>query len=247
MTDYYNADLAFIHDAGYGDFARETAPGLLDILDRSGITEGLVVDLGCGSGLWAEQLATRGYNVIGIDISNAMIRLARRRVPKAVFRVASLFDAEIPPCDAVTSLGECISYLFDPNAAGRRSDPIFNLFCRVYAALAPGGVFIFDIMEPGEMGRETSTRSFSEGKDWLVTIEKSEDRKRGILTRRITTFRRVGRCYRRTDESHEVGLHTAKEVAEMLRKAGFTARIVRSYGNYPLRKARAGFIARKPR
>jgi len=46
----YDEDLAYVHDVGFGDFARSVAPGVLEILRRSGITGGLVVDLGCGSG-----------------------------------------------------------------------------------------------------------------------------------------------------------------------------------------------------
>jgi len=75
----YGADLAYIHDAGFGDFARKSAPGLLAILRQAGIRGGLVVDLGCGSGIWAAELTRRGYDVLGIDISRAMIRLARAR------------------------------------------------------------------------------------------------------------------------------------------------------------------------
>ena len=158
MTDYYQEDLAFIHDVGYSEFARRVAPGILDIFARHQIRDGLVVDLGCGSGLWAEQLIKHGYEVLGIDISEAMIQLARRRAPQAEFRVASLFQAEIPPCRAVTSLGECISYLFD---TGNDRRALRQLFRRIYTQLAPGGVFIFDVMEAGELGRATSARSFA--------------------------------------------------------------------------------------
>jgi SAM-dependent methyltransferase len=48
-------------------------PGILEILDRNGIHDGLIVDLGCGSGLWARGLVDAGYRVLGIDISEAMI------------------------------------------------------------------------------------------------------------------------------------------------------------------------------
>src|SRR6185369_69099 len=210
MVDYYQEDLAFIHDVGYGEFARKAAPGILGIFARAGIREGLVVDLGCGSGLWAEQLVERGYGVLGIDISEAMIRLARRRVPRAEFQVASLFQADIPPCRAVTSLGECISYLFDTTNDNRK---LKQLFGRVYKALAPGGVFVFDVMEPGALGRETAAKTFSEGDGWMTLVEKREDRGRRTLTRRITTFREVGGLYRRADELHRVRLYDASAVA----------------------------------
>ena len=74
----YSEDLAYIHDAGYGDFARGAAPALLGALRAHGITTGRVVDLGCGSGIWAALLLDAGYEVLGIDISPAMIRLAKK-------------------------------------------------------------------------------------------------------------------------------------------------------------------------
>ncbi|HYV03249.1 MAG TPA: class I SAM-dependent methyltransferase, partial [Blastocatellia bacterium] len=69
----YKADLAYIHDVGFGDFAKNSAPGLLEILRQNGIETGLVVDLGCGSGIWARELSKIGYSVFGVDISPAMI------------------------------------------------------------------------------------------------------------------------------------------------------------------------------
>ena len=69
----YKADLAYIHDVGFGDFARNSAPALLEMLRSNGVSKGLVVDLGCGSGLWARELSDAGYGVLGVDISPAMI------------------------------------------------------------------------------------------------------------------------------------------------------------------------------
>ena len=243
MADYYRDDLAFIHDVGYGEFALKAAPNLLGILARCGINDGLVVDLGCGSGLWAEQLIKHGYEVLGIDISEAMIQLARQRAPQAEFRVASLFQADLPPCRAVTSLGECISYLFDTTNDNRK---LKQLFRRVYRALAAGGVFVFDVMEQGAHKRAAVVRGFTEGDGWMTVVEREEDRERRTLTRRITTFRKVGNLYRRADETHRVRLYDASTVAAELRRAGFRVRITRRYGDYALMKARVAFIARKP-
>ena len=241
MKGWYGEDLAYIHDAGFGDFARGSAPGILEILDRNGIREGLVVDLGCGSGLWARELAKAGYRVLGVDISEAMIEIARNRVPEAEFRVASLFEAEIPRCNAVTALGEVLNYLFDPNHDDRT---LTQLFRRVYDALAPSGVFVFDIAEPGQAAWETTTRGFTEGENWVVLVEKEEDR--GTLTRRIATFRKVGEHYRRSDEVHRQRLYEAQDIAAELRRVGFQVRTRRGYGRYTLPRARAAFVARKP-
>ncbi len=243
MTEWYKQDLAFIHDVGFRDYALKSAPGILEMLARNQIRDGLVVDLGCGSGLWAEKLAQQGYRVLGIDISEAMIEIARSRVPEAEFRVASLFDAELPSCQAVTSISECLNYLFDPEN-NRRT--LAALFRRVYRALVPGGVFIFDIAEPGQITPERPARWFTEGEGWMVLVDKNEDQRKMLFTRKIITFRKIGEEYRRDDEIHQQRLYRAADLATELRRIGFRVQVRRSYGDYELPPAHAALIARKP-
>jgi SAM-dependent methyltransferase len=242
MKEWYKEDLAFIHDVGFSDYALKSAPGILEILARNQIREGLVVDLGCGSGLWAQELAKAHYHVLGVDISESMIAIARTRVPDAEFRVESLFKVDIPPCNAVTSIGECLNYLFDPDSDFQT---LLQLFHRIYSSLTPGGVFIFDIAEPGQVAQGTTTKGFKEGDDWVVLFEKEENREQGTLTRRIITFRKVGEHYRRDDEVHRQRLYEATDLAEELRRMGFQVEIMRSYGQYSLPPAHAAIIARK--
>ncbi len=242
MTDWYREDLAYIHDAGHADFALRSAPGILKVLWENGIPEGLVVDLGCGSGLWARELLRAGYRVLGIDISEAMVEISRRKAPGAEFRVGSLFEAEIPPCDAVTAVSEVLNYLFDPENEERGLECVFG---RVYEALRRGGVFVFDVLGPGQVP-EGASKSFSEGPDWAVLSEKVEDREHRTMTRRIVSFRKVGEHYRRDGEVHRVRLYAPKEVEDKLGRAGFEVGTMRAYGRYPLTENHAAFVARKP-
>jgi SAM-dependent methyltransferase len=237
----YSEDLAYIHDAGYGDFARGAAPALLAALDAHGITSGLVVDLGCGSGIWAGRLLEAGYDVLGIDISPAMVRLARRKAPAAKFRIGSLLTAEIPPCAAVTSLGEAINYTFDPRHTRRTLAAFFR---RVFAALDPGGTFIFDVAGPGQL--PSRRRVWSLGTDWAVLIEAAENKGKRTLTRTMTIFRKKGKLYRRTEEVHVVRLYAPRELADELRRIGFRVRIARNYGAMPLRESATAIFATKP-
>ena len=243
MNEYYREDLAFIHDAGFSEWALRSAPGLLQILKRNGIRDGLIVDLGCGSGVWAYALTEAGFSVCGIDLSESMVDIARKRAPAAKFRVGSIFSTRIPHCQAVTSISECLNYLFDSAHDGR----IPRLFERIYNALAPGGVFVFDIAERGQLKRGNQTKGFTEGDGWMVLVEKEEDSRRGVLTRRITSFRKVGTDYRRSDEVHRQQLFKSSDIAKELRRAGFKVTIRRGYGEYRLPPAHAVLIARKPR
>jgi SAM-dependent methyltransferase len=239
--DAYNRDLAYVHDVGFGSFAERSAPGVLDILRRSGVSSGLVVDLGCGSGLWARRLVDAGYEVLGIDLSPDMIALARQRVPKGTFRNASFLDAEFPPCAAITSLGECFNYLFDERN-GRSS--LRRLFRQAYRALRSGGVLIFDVAEPGRT--RGFGRRFWSGPDWACLTDFSQDLRRNRLTRQITTFRKVGRHYRRAEETHAQQLYKGAQLAGDLREIGFRVRTVRGYGEHRFLRRHVGLIARKP-
>jgi SAM-dependent methyltransferase len=237
----YKRDLAYVHDVGFGSFAERSAQGVLSILRRGGISSGLVIDLGCGSGLWARQLVNAGFRVLGIDSSPDMIAIARRRVPEGTFRTASFLDGGFPPCAAMTSLGECFNYLFD-DRNGRSS--LGRLFRQAYGALRPGGLLIFDVAEPGRAcGWD---RRFWQGDDWACLTEYDQDPRRRLLTRRIITFRRVGSQYRRAEETHVQRLYRGLELAGDLRAVGFRVRTVRGYGELRFAKAQVGFIARRP-
>src|SRR5918999_5299473 len=207
---WYGEDLAYIHDVGHAEFALGTAPSILEILDRNGIHDGLVVDLGCGSGLWARELVDAGYRVLGIDISEAMIELSRNRVPEAEFRLGSLFEVEIPPCKAVTAVSEVLNYLFD---AENEELGLGRLFRRVHDVLVPGGVFVFDVLGPGQVPPGATTKGFSVGEDWAVLSELEEDAERRTMERRIVSFRKAGECYRRDEEGHRARLYDSAEVS----------------------------------
>ena len=219
------------------------APGILEILDQNGIRDGLVVDLGCGSGLWARELVDSGYRVFGIDISEAMIDLSRKKAPEAEFRVGSLFEVEIPSCQAVTAVSEVLNYLFD---AENEDLGLARLFRRVHDALVPGGVFVFDVLGPGQVPPGDKARGFGVGEDWAVLSEREEDVERGTMERRIVSFRRVGEHYRRDDEVHRVRLYDPSGLSAELEQVGFRVQTMRSYGDLPLAEGHAAFAARKP-
>jgi len=237
----YRADLAHIHDAGFGSFAVAAAQELLAMLRAQGLRAGLVVDLGCGSGILAEAVTKAGYDLLGFDISADMIELARRRAPRATFRHASTLDAAIPPCIAVTSIGEVFNYLFDPRRSLAR---LAKLFAGVHRALRPGGFFLFDAALVGRVPKG-KRRSYAEMDGWACLYEAEEDPRAKLLTRRITTFRRQGEAYRRDVEVHKLRLFERRELLDPLRRLGFRVRTLRRYADVKFPAGYLGFVARK--
>jgi SAM-dependent methyltransferase len=241
-TEVYESDLAYIHDQGFGGFARGSAPGLLNLLRQAGFGQGRIVDLGCGSGIWARELVDAGFDVTGVDLSPAMIELARRRVPEAELHVGSFLSFRLPACRAVTALGEVFNYLVD---ADNSFDSLAQLWARIFVeGLSPGGSLIFDVAVPGRCrGR---TQAFAEGDDWACLVEYRHEESKQQLTRRIVSFRKMGDLYHRHEETHRQQLYEETMVVQVLQQIGFRVRTVSSYGDYPLAEGVVGFVATKP-
>jgi SAM-dependent methyltransferase len=231
----YSADLAYVHDAAFGDVARRAAPQILGLLRDRGIRCGHIVEVGCGSGIAAACFVARGYTVTGTDVSPAMIRLARANAPDARFRVVPIERLRPPPCDAVVAVGEIVSYV----AGGL---PVLQrFFRRVHDALRPGGVFVFDFIESAA-GRTFAAKSFG-GADWALAARATFDDTRSLLTRRIVVVRTIGRRVRHATEIHQVRVYRRSDMRRALEKAGFSVGISRSYGGYKLMRGDAAVVA----
>jgi SAM-dependent methyltransferase len=242
MSHPYREDLSWIHDLGFGDLARNAAELLLRKLAEDGVTEGLVVDLGCGSGLLAEAVCNSGYDVLGIDISPAMIDMASRRVPEASFRCEPLLSAELPHCAAVVAVGECFNYRFDERNS---REQLRGLFGRIHEALVPNGILLFDAAGPGRVPAEGAVKTHVDGGDWALLMHAEEDPVAGRVTRCIASFRRVGDFFRRDDECHELDLWSPEALEADLCQAGFSVQLLDDYAGHSLPPGLKGFLARR--
>lgn len=242
MSHAYREDLAWIHDLGFGDLARNAADVLLRDLAAHGVAEGLVVDLGCGTGIFAEAVCNAGYEVLGIDLSPSMIDIASRRVPEARFRCEPLLSAELPACVAVAAVGECFNYRFDERNSRAQ---LRALFARIHDALEPGGIFLFDAAGPGRVPGGGPVKTHVDGGEWALLMNAVEDQGTGRVTRCITSFRRVGDYYRRDDECHELDLFAPDALAADLEHAGFEVSTLGAYAGQALPPGLTGFLARR--
>jgi SAM-dependent methyltransferase len=224
---FYAEDLARIHDEGFGEFARAGATTLLERI----APPGLVVELGCGTGISSELIAATGFDLVGVDASAAMLERARRRVPTGSFVQDSVWDADIPPCRAVTAFGEVLNY------ANAGSGELDALFTRVHEALEPGGLFVFDVATPGRGGRTTRT----EGAGWAIDADTTEDADRRTLIRHMT-FTIDGR---RAEETHVLRLHDRDDVRKRLEGLGFGIETLDRYGDFAFWPGYVAFAATK--
>ena len=241
MDNFYQEDLAFIHHYGFGDFARGAGEEILKIFESHHIHTGLIVDLGCGSGIWAARLLEAGFTVQGVDISPAMLSLARVNAPGAQLRQSSVYDFQLPPCQAITALGEVLGYGVDGLPDYQQLERFFQ---QAADSLSSGGLLIFDVIVSAAGGNMTSV-SGKKGPDWAVVAESREFPGQHKLVRDITLFREVNGYYRRTDEVHPVRLFDPDSLVELLQGSGFTVTVSDRYGQFPLANRRRSFVAEK--
>jgi SAM-dependent methyltransferase len=236
----YGQDLAYIHAAAFGGLASGAAPEILRRLKSAAIPVRRVIDVGCGAGPLTAALIQAGYEVTGIDSSAELLSIARTVAPNAHFVNASIYDTDIPVCEALVAVGEPLTY----HAEGADSDNLLQkLFQRMSDILPPGGMLIFDVIGLGEPS--LAGRSWSCGEDWAVLVETKEDQVSRTLVRNIETFRRVDHLYRRGREVHSVRLFDVGTLSGQLAGCGFATVLAHGYGTQSLApRRRALFCTR---
>lgn len=240
MLEIYRDDLAHIHNAGFGAFAKAAADYLSKFFRTPPNSIGRIVDVGCGSGISSRVFADAGFSVIGIDSSPAMIQLARIAAPRAEFVQASAYEVALPRCDAVVALGEVLNYHDDPDQA---FVAIRNFVRSAHAALRTGGLFVFDVIVSGTPSLDSKT--WAAGEDWAILVNTTEDAGRRLLARDIEIFRAKAECYRRTREHHVVRVLDRDEVTNVLTEFGFDFDVAEAYGATRLLPRRIAVTARR--
>jgi len=234
---YYREDLALVHHLGFGFHADACAPGILALLEP--VRGGIILELGCGSGLLTRYLVEAGHRVVATDASQAMLALARQTAPGAQVRQLVLPDDSLPECDAVVSIGHVLSYLADESAVERALGTTAD-------AIRPGGVLALDLcdLRYGELRRDEPNSSRIDD-DWAIVTQFSLPRP-NLFVREIAAFlRNEDGTWRRDDERHENVLVDTSAVPALLAEHGVQARVSKSFGDEELPDGLVAIVGRK--
>jgi SAM-dependent methyltransferase len=238
---YYRNDLAAVHHRGFGFHAELCAPGMLNLLKPVLARQGLVVELGCGSGLLTRYLVEAGHRVVATDASPAMLELARRHMPgvEAIEQV-TLPDDPIPDADAVVSVGHVLSYLDDEAA-------IDAALAAVAQALRPGGVLAIDLcdLEWGRERRGSPPRGWVSD-DWALVTEFSVPAPDRFVRQMAIFTRNQDGSWRRDDERHDNTLVDTAKVPALLASHGIAAEVRRSFGGETLPVGLHAIVGHRP-
>lgn len=239
---YYRADLALVHDRGFAFHAARCAPGILALLAPVRERAGTVLELGCGSGLLTKHLVDAGHRVLATDASDAMLDLARERVPDAAeVRRLVLPDDPLPEVDAVVGVGHVLNYLPDAESVRRG-------LVAAASALRPGGVLALDLCDLrwNEAHRDAPPLARVTD-DWAIVTEFSVPAPDAFV-RRITVFvRQDDDSWRRDDERHDNVLVDTAGVPALLAEHGVDAVLGTAFGAERLPDGLVTVVGARPR
>ncbi len=222
---YYRRDLALVHHLGFAHHAERCAPGILEILRPVRERGGLVVELGCGSGLLTRYLVDAGHRVVATDASPAMLEIAAAHVPDAdEIRRLTLPDDPIPPADAIVSIGHALNYLPDEGAIDRA-------LASIAGAVRPGGVVAFDLCDLDYAEAVSGEPVFAKvDDDWAIVTRRSSPQPARFV-RTMTIFTRAADgAWHRDDEVHVNVLLDTARAASLLVDAGLDVRLGDAFG-----------------
>jgi SAM-dependent methyltransferase len=239
--DVYRRDLALVYHRGFAAHALASAPGMLTLLEPVLARSGLVVEIGCGSGLLTRELVNAGHRVIATDASPAMLELASEYAPGAVgFQRLTLPDDPLPRADAVVSVGHVITYLPDDRAVDRA-------LVAIARALRPGGILAIDLVDAQyAQARRKAAHLGRAGDDWACIDEFSSPAPNRFV-RQLTTFLPNGDgSWRRDTEHHQHLLIAAEHLPDVLAAEGVHARVEEAFGSEPLPPGLRVLIGQRP-
>ncbi len=138
------------------------------LLGEHGIEEGIVLDLGCGTGTMTELLAERGYDMIGVDNSEDMLEIAREKQLQSgseiLYLQQDMREFELyGTVRAVVSVCDSINYITE-------EDELLQVFCLVNNYLDPEGIFIFDFNTEYKYRELLGDQTFAESRDECIFI-----------------------------------------------------------------------------
>ena len=220
---------------------------ILSLFERFNAKPKVLLDLACGTGEFSNRMAKKGISVIGVDISEEMLSIARQKSDEqgnnilyvcqdaACLELYSKVDGAICCLD---SLNHIIDY-----------DKFCKAISRVACYLRDNGLFIFDLNTVYKHREVLGDNTFVMDEEGVYCVWQNffnpEDNTVDIC---LDFFEAQGENYKRSSEDITERAYTESEISEALQKAGFE--ILAVYGDMTYEKPqenceRAVYVARK--
>ena len=226
MIIMYN-EFAYLYDKLINDVDYKSwADYYFKIFQRYGLKPKLGLDLGCGTGNMTVELAKRGIEMTGVDLSEDMLMVAREKSEGLDILYLNQDMAEFElygTVDFVISSLDCINYVTDKRE-------LLRVFKLVNNYLDPGGLFIFDINTAYKLENVIGNNTFVlEDDNVFCTWQNEYDKKRKICDFYLTFFYKEGSEYTRFDEQHSERAYEIDEIKTLIENSGM--KLLRVYNS----------------
>jgi len=209
---------AWIYNQYWGlEYCQSNLPPFEKLLQKYDISsQGNILDLCCGTGHMAQHLIEQGYQVTGIDISEAMLKYARENAPNAQFLCDDVRSFDLPSTfDAVISPSGSLNHMMS-------IEELKQVFIKAYNSLVDNGIFLFGLnLEDGC----ASWNGLSDGDvqdNYAWACCDSYDPKSQIGEFKITIFQLINQRWERLDIINVVKPYSPTEILATLENVGFT-------------------------
>lgn len=211
---------------------KEWADYLGKILKEYGIDDGLVLDLGCGTGSMTEMLASSGYDMIGVDNAEEMLEIAMEKKVESghdiLYLLQDMREFELyGTVRAVISVCDSVNYITD-------DEDLTEVFRLVNNYLDPEGLFVFDFNTEYKYREILGEQTIAEDREECSFIwDNYYDEDERINEYELTLFVRdeeQPQLYRKYQEEHFQRAYTLERIRHMLTEAGLE--YVTAYDDY---------------
>jgi len=217
-TNFSNVYDLFMDNVPYEKWADD----IETVLKENGIEDGLVLDLGCGTGTLTELLSKKGYDMIGVDASDDMLAEAMEKSYETgsniLYLCQDIREFELyGTVRAVVSSCDTLNYVTD-------EDDLKEVLRLVNNYLEPDGIFIFDMNAPEKYSEVLADNVFAENRDDASFIwENTYDEETGINEYALTLYiedEETG-LFEKSEEFHYQKAYKREEIARILDESGF--------------------------
>ena len=198
----------------------EWADYLEDRLKEYGVKDGLVLELGCGTGSMTELLAEKGYDMIGVDNSEDMLEIAmEKRIESGhdiLYLLQNMQEFELyGTVRAIVSVCDCVNYVTEKNE-------LQEVFRLVNNYLDPQGIFIFDFNTEYKYREVLGDQTIAESREDCSFIwDNYYDKESQINEYVLNLFIQGGDGrYDRCEEVHYQKGYALTEIRELIEAAG---------------------------
>lgn len=200
----------------------------------------IVIDVACGSGGHAELLSKAGYEVYGVDLSPAMLRLLKKNLPTAKVFKQDMRNLRVPvQADLLICMYNSINYNYS-------YAELSNTLQRFYDHLKPGGLAIFDTAfmthtwKPGPFSVETITTPEFE----VARINKSYKKRSFGIVDIVFVIIEKGRN-KIVETQNKIFLPDQKRIITLMKQIGFTPKVYFDFSDTKRNGTACVFVGRK--